>query len=56
MSNATEPSRRDFIGGGTAGVVALGAGFVAGQQRVLGANNRVRVAICGVRGDRKSVV
>jgi predicted dehydrogenase len=48
MSNEIELSRRDFLGGSTAGII--GGSFVAGGQRALGANNRVRVAICGVRG------
>jgi predicted dehydrogenase len=49
MSN--ELNRRDFISGGTASVAALGAiGTVMSSARALGANNRVRVAICGING------
>jgi predicted dehydrogenase len=50
MSN--DLSRRDFFGNGTAGsIAALGAiSAFANPSRVLGANSRVRIAICGVRG------
>ncbi|HJY08935.1 MAG TPA: Gfo/Idh/MocA family oxidoreductase, partial [Bryobacteraceae bacterium] len=51
MSKTNELNRRDFLGGSTAGLAALGGiGLLARPQRVLGANNRVRVAICGVHG------
>jgi predicted dehydrogenase len=41
----SEMSRRQF-----AGAASLGAGFLAQPQRIFGANDRVRVAICGIRG------
>src|SRR5690242_6909707 len=42
--------RREFLGG-SAGAAALGAlSALARPERALGANNRVRVAICGVHG------
>jgi predicted dehydrogenase len=42
-------NRRDFLSNGAAGVAALGTiSLLARPERVLGANNRVRVAICGV--------
>ncbi len=42
--------RREFLSGG-AGAAALGAlSVLARPERALGANNRVRVAICGVHG------
>jgi hypothetical protein len=46
------PNRRDFLSSGTAGGAAvLGAvKAMTSPERVLGANNRVRVAICGVHG------
>jgi predicted dehydrogenase len=48
---AKDVNRRDFISSGTAGVAALGAiSTLTSSERVLGANNRVRVAICGVHG------
>lgn len=49
-----EPNRRDFLKTGartTAGLAALGGiTFLARPERVFGANDRVRVAICGVHG------
>ncbi|MBV9300806.1 MAG: Gfo/Idh/MocA family oxidoreductase [Acidobacteriaceae bacterium] len=48
MSNHTELNRRDFLAAGTAGFFALG-----GAGRVIGANDRVRVAICGLHGRGK---
>src|SRR6185312_8086457 len=51
MANAKELNRRSFLGGSTAGLAALGGlGLLARPQSVLGANNRVRVAICGLHG------
>jgi predicted dehydrogenase len=51
MAKAKELNRRDFLGGSTAGLAALGGiGLLARPQSVLGANNRVRVAICGLHG------
>ena len=53
MSNDSELSRRSFLKGGVgaAGMAAAaGAGFLARAERVIGANDRVRVAVCGVRG------
>lgn len=46
---AAEFDRRDFLKAG-AGVAALG---LAQSGRVLGANDRVRIAICGLRGRGK---
>jgi predicted dehydrogenase len=48
---AKDLNRRNFISSGTAGMAALGAiSTLTSSERVLGANNRVRVAICGVHG------
>jgi predicted dehydrogenase len=48
---ANDLNRRNFISSGTAGMAALGAiSTLSNPARVLGANNRVRVAICGVHG------
>jgi predicted dehydrogenase len=49
---ASELNRRDFLSGGATGSAAiLGAvSALARPERILGANNRVRVAICGVHG------
>ena len=50
MSEAKGLNRRDFLGG-SAGVAALGTlGAFGAPGRVLGANGRVRVAICGIHG------
>src|SRR6202011_1857266 len=44
-------NRRDFLITGAAGLTALGsAAFLGHPELVMGANDRVRVAICGVRG------
>ena len=46
-----EVNRREFIGAGSAGLLAVGgAGMLVRPERVLGANDRVRVAICGLHG------
>lgn len=54
MSKNSEVSRREFLKSGvaaTAGLAALGgAGIAAMPRRVLGANDRVRVAVCGLHG------
>src|ERR1700679_3103084 len=51
MPNEKDLNRRDFLITGAAGLPALGsAGFLGRPGLVLGANERVRVAICGVRG------
>jgi hypothetical protein len=51
MSNDKELNRRDFIGTGAAGLMALGGINSLAQTRgVKGANERVRVAICGLHG------
>ncbi|HEY7305612.1 MAG TPA: Gfo/Idh/MocA family oxidoreductase [Bryobacteraceae bacterium] len=48
---AKEMNRRDFIGSSTAGLATLGGvTFLARPERVMGANDRVRVAICGLHG------
>src|SRR5271169_6045743 len=50
----SELSRREFISrriAAPAGAAALGGiSFLAHPERVFGANDRVRVAICGIRG------
>jgi predicted dehydrogenase len=51
MPNEKELNRRDFLSTGAAGLVALGGmNAVAQTQGVKGANERVRVAICGLHG------
>jgi predicted dehydrogenase len=54
MGNESEVSRRDFIRVGaksTAAVSAFsGLTFLAHPERVFGANDRIRVAVCGVHG------
>src|ERR1700693_5183690 len=45
-NESPEISRRNFAGATTLG----GITFLARPQRVFGANDRVRVAICGIRG------
>ena len=51
MADEKELNRRDFLSGGTAGMAALGGlSLLARPQRVMGANDRVRVAICGLHG------
>ena len=43
---ASEWNRRDFIGGGAAGLATL----LARPERAVAASDRVRIAICGLRG------
>ena len=51
MSNEKDINRRDFLITGAAGLTALGSVAYLGRPGlVMGANDRVRVAICGVRG------
>lgn len=54
MSKESEVSRRDFLKGGisaAAGLAALGGTRLSAHpERVLGANDRVRVAVCGLHG------
>ena len=51
MSNGGEMKRREFLGGGAASLAALsGFATLANPGKILGANDRVRVAICGVHG------
>ncbi|HYK89864.1 MAG TPA: Gfo/Idh/MocA family oxidoreductase [Acidobacteriota bacterium] len=54
MEQVSDLSRRDFLKTGaktTAGVATLGGiTFLAHPERVFGANDRVRVAVCGVHG------
>src|SRR3984885_12439179 len=51
MSNEKDINRRDFLITGAAGLTALGSAAYLGRPGlVMGANDRVRVAICGVRG------
>jgi len=49
MSLAKELNRRDFLSGSTAGALGTLA-VLGGTGKVLGANDRVRVAICGIHG------
>ena len=50
MSEGKELRRRDFLSSGT-GVAALsGLSLLARPREVMGANDRVRVAICGLHG------
>jgi predicted dehydrogenase len=49
VSHENELNRRDFLSSGTAGMVTLGGvSLLAHPARVMGANDRVRVAICGL--------
>ncbi len=54
MNRESEVSRREFLKTGletTAGAAAFGSiTFLAHPERVFGANDRVRVAVCGVHG------
>ena len=51
MPNDKELNRRNFLGTGAAGLIALGGiNSLAHTQGVKGANERVRVAICGLHG------
>ena len=49
MGTESEASRRDFLKTGAGVGVAALAGVVL-PERVLGANDRVRLAVCGIRG------
>jgi predicted dehydrogenase len=50
MAEKPELSRREFLES-TAGIAALsGITFITRPERVFGANDRVRVAVCGVHG------
>ena len=54
MSEEKALNRRDFLSAGAAGLTALGATSVAARPaRAVGANDRVRVAICGLHGRGK---
>src|SRR5271170_4745472 len=51
MANEKDLNRRDFLIAGAAGLTALGSAALLGRPGlVMGANDRVRVAICGLRG------
>ncbi len=54
MANEARLTRRTFLQGSVAGAAGLAAAsgitFMTETDRVFGANDRVRVAICGVRG------
>jgi predicted dehydrogenase len=54
MPNDPELSRRDFLKAGVSGTAGLAAmssvGFLSRPEMVLGANDRVRIAICGLHG------
>ena len=50
MSKESEVTRRDFLKTTTGAAALGGISFLAHPQRVFGANDRVRVAVCGVHG------
>ena len=51
MSNESELNRRDYLTTGTAGLITMGVVVSLAQNApALGANDRVRVAICGLHG------
>ncbi len=54
MKKDSEISRRDFlktsVTTGAAATALGGIGLMGGAQKILGANDRVRLAVCGVRG------
>ncbi|MHB8655873.1 MAG: Gfo/Idh/MocA family protein [Terriglobia bacterium] len=51
QSNQLEVNRRGFLKAGSASLAALGGiSFLTSSERVWGANDRVRVAICGLHG------
>ncbi|HUC75300.1 MAG TPA: twin-arginine translocation signal domain-containing protein, partial [Vicinamibacterales bacterium] len=56
MSSESDETRRDFLKtaatAGAAGVLS-GLTFLTRPGRVFGANDRVRVAVCGLRGRGK---
>ena len=57
MSSQSEVSRRDFLkvsAKATSGIAALqGVTFLTRPARIFGANDRVRVAVCGLHGRGK---
>ena len=57
MSSQSEVSRRDFLKASakaTSGIAALqGVTFLTRPERIFGANDRVRVAVCGLHGRGK---
>jgi Oxidoreductase family, NAD-binding Rossmann fold/Oxidoreductase family, C-terminal alpha/beta domain len=51
MPSEDHINRRHFLSSSTAGLATIGSiALLSGPQRVFGANNRVRVAICGAHG------
>ena len=51
MPNEKEINRRDFLIAGAAGLTTLGSAAYLGRPGiVMGASDRVRVALCGIRG------
>ncbi|HXX23497.1 MAG TPA: twin-arginine translocation signal domain-containing protein, partial [Terriglobia bacterium] len=54
MSSDSQLSRRSFLKTGVTGAAGIAAAssvaFLTQPERVFGANDRVRVAICGVHG------
>jgi len=54
MNPVPELNRREFLGKGVKGALSLAAAggglAVSSPRNVLGANDRVRVAVCGIRG------
>jgi predicted dehydrogenase len=54
MSNGKELNRRDFLSSGGASFAVLGGlGLLARPEKAIGANDRIRVAICGLHGRGK---
>src|SRR5579872_2559871 len=50
MSKEGEIGRREFLQTSASLAALGGAGLVGGSKQILGANDRVRVAVCGFRG------
>src|SRR5579859_4866483 len=51
QSNQLEVNRRGFLKAGSLSMAALGGiSFLTSPERVWGANDRVRVGICGLQG------
>ena len=50
MSKESQIDRRDFLKAGAGLAAFSGVTFITHPERVFGANDRVRVGICGIRG------
>ena len=50
MSEQSEVNRRDFLKTGATGAAFTGITFLTNPERVFGSNDRVRVAVCGLKG------